>query len=116
MPPVTDPKPAEKNVKDFSRQYLKEGMWPGKIKPSECRESLSNLAHGNQILQASGEKKETRIKPYQPVTDRVIFHSKGQLSISRTIDIAPTTATSFYPNIDLNIVQKINSTLDNNYY
>ena len=42
MPPVTDPRPAglaEKNVKDFSRQYLKEGMWPGKInhKASEYR-------------------------------------------------------------------------------
>jgi hypothetical protein len=36
MPPVTDPKTiqTEKGVKDFSRQYLKEGMWPGKINHS----------------------------------------------------------------------------------
>ena len=36
MPPVTDPKGimSEKNIKDFSRQYLKEGMWPGKINNS----------------------------------------------------------------------------------
>jgi hypothetical protein len=123
MPPVTDPRPVvtEKNVKDFSRQYLKEGMWPGKIKPSEYRESASkdreSLGQGNQILMCSGDKHETRIKPYQPVsTERAQFHKRGQLSTSRTIDIAPTTATSFYPNIDMNIVQKINSTLDNNYY
>ena len=71
---------------------------------------------------------ETRIKPYNPssagngsgsMTERRIqFHKKNQLSTSRTIEVVPsaTTATSFYPNIDLNIVQKINSTLDNNYY
>jgi len=75
MPPVTDPRPVvtEKNVKDFSRQYLKEGMWPGKIKPSEYnRESISkereSLGQGNQILMCSGDKSETRIKPYQPVS------------------------------------------------
>jgi hypothetical protein len=46
MPPVTDPKTiqTEKGVKDFSRQYLKEGMWPGKINHSvvEYRQSVDS--------------------------------------------------------------------------
>ena len=74
---------------------------------------------------------ETRIRPYIPgnikskdgsLTERPGSLMRGSgLSISRTIEIPPGSSMSqhhlLYPsNLDLNIVSKINSTLDHNYY
>jgi hypothetical protein len=84
LPPVTDSKTpgiTEKNIKDFSRQYLKEGMWPGKINHNaidyqrqsldiqplrpEDRRSVEKTSKVQVLQSSSGDKQETRIKPYQ---------------------------------------------------
>lgn len=135
VPPVTDPKTiqTEKGVKDFSRQYLKEGMWPGKINHSvmEYRQSvesgalrpnLKNLTERGSIEVRSkmlplGTFDHKMHSSNGSMTERNIEHKKGQLSISRTIDLPSTTSNSLYPScLDMNVVNKINSTLDNNYY
>lgn len=114
MPPVTEgpkmvqsiDKSGDGGVKDFSRRYLKEGMWPGKVQEyyqqrqsmDVTRQSANSTTHINnrpsvQVLnQESSKKVETRIKPYNSgaLTERLVVapthHKQQSVAISRTLE------------------------------
>ena len=77
-PTVTDPTP-DKGIKDFSRQYLHQGMWPSK--------------NGDDKLKQAALNTSAKVKPYV---------------------LKAFSEKTYYPTMDANIVQKINSTIDNN--
>lgn len=70
-PPITEPSP-EKGIKDFNREYLKQGMWPGKQTSYRGRSTTlnSSMRIGNKLERIQTYREEYRPKPLVQQAER----------------------------------------------